>query len=497
MPSSPMPPIRRGKSAIATALTLSSLVLASFTLNEDYQGSLHTPANNEQYDRQLLEVNSSIVNEKYSTLQDINDIDQSIERRAKATATASAYKCDNMLLYLPDMDHFSAHGHGSQINTYIVSVLTGTYLNRNVLILDPPNDKSSYAGASQFGCPVDAFEENQMQSKASSSDSWQVKEDFPGGLSRLIDQPTWLSGGCPIPCADTYTYNDWVRFARSPTAFKSPITCIENGQTVNVIATSGRGVRNYFNSLDQFVSSEGWAMKLGATSDEAKIFSTLSGTQMWDYAVGLMNKAGFMRLQPWIARDVEVFIQSFGLKDEAYDAIHVRRGDKLIKEARGQVMRYWSSQGHRGVAPTNYIPFVHYLDQFKKAECPLNEHGEVERMKRIVYVATDDPVVVKKEIADLPHHIDESTILWNGCHELSFYFNPTKESGFHLNGDGERGFLDGSKDNCFDSGEFNSNWGRLLRTMRVRLRDSGDAEYSKTLDMRIAWGVMQPRLPGW
>ena len=42
-----------------------------------------------------------------------------------------------------------------------------------------------------------------------------------------------------------------------------------------------------------------------------------------------------------------------------------------------------------------------------------------------------------------------------------------------------------------------SNWGRLLRTMRVRLEDNGEAEYSKTLDMRIAWGVTQPRLPGW
>ena len=458
MPSSPLPLSQRGKSAIVTALAVSSLLLllASFTFNNEDN---HTPANNEQQYLQLFEAESSSI-EKYSTLQHLNDIDQSIERRAKATASAD--KCDNVLLYLPDMDHFSAHGHGSQINTYIVAALTGTYLNRNFLILDPPNDWSSYDGASQFGCPVNAFQENQMQSQPSSPDSWQVKSDFPGGFSRLIDQPTWLSGGCPIPCADTYTYNDWVSFASSRAAFTSPITCEENGQIVNVIATSGRGVRDYFNSKvkggvqDQFTSSERWAMKLGATTDEAKIFSTLSGKQMWDYAVGLMNKAGFMRLQPWIARDVEAFLQSFdlhriiGLEDEAYDAIHVRRGDKLIKEARGQVLRYWSSPGLRGVAQTNYIPFIHYLNQFKEDECPVNEQGEAERIKRIVYVATDDPVVVKKEIANLPHRIDERTILWKGCHELSFYFNPTEESAFHLNGDGEGGFLDGSKDNCFD-----------------------------------------------
>jgi hypothetical protein len=67
-----------------------------------------------------------------------------------------------------------------------------------------------------------------------------------------------------------------------------------------------------------------------------------------------------------------------------------------------------------------------------------------------VYVATDDPVVVKEEIANLPNRIDDRTVLWNDCHELSFYFNPTDESAFHLNGDGETGFSDGTEDTCFN-----------------------------------------------
>jgi hypothetical protein len=398
--------------------------------------------------------------EKYSTLQDVNDVDKSIEARAKAEASDD--KCNNMFLYLPDLQKFADHGHGSQINTYIIAVLAGAYLDRNVLLVEPPNDRSTYAGASQFGCPVDAFEEIHMKSP-SSSDSWQIKENFPGGFSRLIDHPTWSSGGCPMPCADTYSYNDWVRVALSPTAMNAPITCKEsNGRTVNVIATGGGGLRKYFRSKpgdrDQFVSSERWAKKLGATSDEARIFSTLSGNVMWDYAMGLMIKAGFLRLQPWIARDVEMFIKSFDLyqrigpKNEVYDSIHVRRGDKLIMEALSEVQMYWRFKGHSDTAnlPTNYIPFAHYLSQFKKAECPVDEQGEVtERIKRIVFVATDDPVVVKEEIANLPNHIDERTILWNECHEMSFYFNPTDDSAFHLNGDGEEGFKDGSDDNCF------------------------------------------------
>ncbi len=63
------------------------------------------------------------------------------------------------------------------------------------------------------------------------------------------------------------------------------------------------------------------------------------------------------------------------------------------------------------------------------------------------------------------------------------------------------------------SAEFNSNWGRLLRSMRVRLtplthllahsesnakvRGRGDAtNYTMTVDFRVAWGSNEPNLPG-
>lgn len=370
--------------------------------------------------------------EKYSTLQDVKDIDPSIESRAIAKVDID--NCSNVFLYLPE--RFSDHGHGSQINTYIEAILVGTYLNRRVLIVDPPNERSHYAGASQFGCPVDAFEEIHMNSTASwttSSDNWQIKENFPGGLSRLIDHPKWLTGGCPIPCADTYTYKDWFRFSSQSTSMSAPITCKgSDGRTFNVMVTGGSGVRPYFYAKaegNQFISSERWAMNLGATPEEAKIFSTLSGDKMWDYAIGLIIKAGFLRFQPWIARDVETLIQSFdlfqriGASSEVYDAIHVRRGDKLISEARNEVNMYWRSKGYKDMTnlPANYIPFAHYLSQFRQNECPMNEQGKVtKRMKRIVYVATDDPVVVKDEIANLPYHIDEQTILWEDCQSCHF-----------------------------------------------------------------------------
>ena len=403
---------------------------------------------------------------KYSTLQDVNDIDSSIEKRAKAEAGGD--KCNNIFMYMPDLQSFGDHGHGSQINTYIVAALMGTYLDRNFVLLEPPNG-GKYAGGSQFGCPVDAFEEIHMTSPAPSSgaNGWQIKENFPGGLSRLIDHPTWLSGGCPIPCADTYTYQDWARMAIKPTAMAAPITCSESdGRRVNVLVTAGGPLRQYYRgkhngNINEIISNERWAEKLGATTEEAKTFSKLKEHgEILDFVMGLMIKAGFLRLQPWIARDVQMFIKSVDLferpvaKNGRYDAIHVRRGDKLIEEAAGEVQKYWRSQGHSDMAnlPTNYVPFAHYLSQFRKGECVLNEQGEVtQKIKRLVYVATDDPVVVKQEIASLPHHIDERTILWNDCHELTFFFNPNPSDGdaFHLNGDGEHGFKDGTKDNCF------------------------------------------------
>jgi len=137
----------------------------------------------------------------------------------------------------------------------------------------------------------------------------------------------------------------------------------------------------------------------------------------------------------------------------------------------------------------------------------------------------------------LPNHVDNSknSISWNDCHQLRFYFNPTEEtSAFHINRDREEEFNEGQNiergvdASCFSRyhlniiasiadmmilakartyiGEYNSNWGRVIRTIRVRLNtltqdDSGvinDVDtmmvqgikggLSKTLDTKIAWG---------
>lgn len=466
------------------------------------------------------------------------DVDASVEEDARKKNDAPD-RCARLLLYLPDV--FADHGHGSQLNTYLMGALTATYLDRGMVLVEPPLEKSKHAGGSQFGCPVDAFREEKTPAGA----RWDVKPDFPRGLSRLVRHPAWLSRGCPVPCAETHGYDDWLRLARTPGA--EEVTCANSdGTESNVVVLAGGGLRSYFRELEPTMTADlpppaspqaakaRWAFNLGATPREKWIFGNIQDPrQAWEYAVGLANKAGFPAFQPWIARDVGLFLASSKPFRGEYDAaVHVRRGDKLVKEARGEVVRYWRSQGHADEEnlPTDYVPFAHYLAQWDGADkCPVDDRGEVRVVEHNVYVATDDPVTVREEIAALPHHDGADSVLLHGCHRLTFRFNPTDAESFHLNGDGEHGFDPGhagaEEDSCFARyrrnvvsvadmmllsrarvfvGEYNSNWGRLIRTTRVRLNGNAtqdqmrrSAGLTTTLDTRVAWGSRNVRTPGY
>ena len=511
----------------------------------------------------------------YTNLQALEDIDTTIESNALSNSKSytsqqqqqSNPKCSRLFIYMPD--YFAEHGHGSQINTYIMAITASTYMNRSMLLLEYPIlEGNKYASGSQFGCPIDAFHEAmginvQIGEPSSSNAQWSIRNSFPLGYSRLIYQPSYLTNGCSIPknCRSvsdnasgegtTYTYSDWIKLyqqdSQNPDGTYNEITCTNyDGSTSNVIITSGGKIRKYFRTLDVRGQLEAaaayfptvdtytvdvakqWAINMGASSTEAEIFTTITDRQqIWDYILGLLNKAGFMKLQPWIARDTGLFLRSFDLPlDYEYSAIHVRRGDKLISEARGEVERYWKSQGYTDMdnLPFDYVPFAHYLSMWDGSEvCHTNQvTGELDVMKHNVYIATDDPIVIKQEIDNLDApHLNDNTVLWNDCHELTFYFNPTNEvSAFHLNGDGEKPSEESAEnDNCFARyhrniasiadmmilskgktfiGEYNSNWGRVIRTMRVRMNKNvvpGSNDYTRTLDTRIAWadqGITAP-----
>ena len=451
--------------------------------------------------------------EAYITLQRPEEIDGKVKKRAlEITSYYSNHpsevnaRCDNIMIYMPDA--FAFHGHGSQINTYLMTVLVATYLNRPLVLLEPDGAWNKYDGGSQFGCPD--VEDVDM---------------LPKGLSRLIDHPVWLHNGCTVP--DSHDYGVYNQMSSNFNADGTIAHDNASGRDVNVIVARGSPVRGFFRQISHEMMSNSnpdlskrWAVNLGASQEEAARFIQMENAgQKWDYVLGLMVKSGILRLQPWIARDVQRFLRDVDLvqhPDMEFDAIHVRRGDKLIKESRGPVVQYWVSKGYtEETMPQNYIPFGHYLNQWGKEECSSNGNGLLEHH---VYIATDDPDVVKREIANLiaeraansdkaiqPQHTRSPILLFNDCHLLVFYFNPTQDKSFHIGGDGEQNPLDG--DNCSARynrniagmadlfvlarsqtfiGEFNSNWGKLLRVMRIRLTDHDP--YSVVLDTRVAWG---------
>ena len=399
-------------------------------------------------------------------------------------------------------------------------------------------------GGSQFGCPVDAFNKTTCTLSSSSNASWHIRNDFPRGLSRLIQHPTWLSRGCSVPLTceagtKTYDYKDWVQLDSKEIR---EVACINaDGSQSNVTVMSGWHSRAYFRKYESSIIEDPdkaqWATNLGATREEAETLASIRDPRkIWDYVQGLMNKAGILKFQSWIARDVGLFLKSFNMPlDQEYSAIHIRRGDKLIEEARSEVERYWKSQGYTDMnkLPADYVPFAHYLRQWDSSEsCTANDDGAKKVMKHNVYIATDDPIVVRQEIDELENHVDANTILWNDCHELTFYFNPTNASAFHLSGKVKG--KEATEDSCFARydrnivsivdmmilskartfiGEYNSNWGRLIRTVRVRLNDTiplANEEnrnknvntkqirsFTQILDTRVAFGKTIESTPGW
>jgi hypothetical protein len=418
-----------------------------------------------------------------------------------------------------------------------------------MVVLDAPQWVQKFKGGSQFGCPKDALvggenhvlmREQKEGERPKGSRGW--VENFPTGLERLIQHPDWLSRKCPIPCQDDFKYYDWENVrTKQQMQFKDPetgkkdwtfdlqeVTCKSaHGRDTNVLVVGGYELRKYFDQemkekMIQRVPSSlidsamdtadgqndqddkkdnqdafDWATRLGASSAEAKAFTELDQEEdIWDFVSALMARSGIIRFQPWIARDVEAYIKKASLPlNVDYDSIHVRRGDKLEQESKREVNNFWRARGYgKGTGrkiPRNFIPFSHYVGQgYHKKPC--NADGEA----HLVYVATDDPRVIKQELTGMKKD-DLGFTVMNQCHKFKFVFGPAQndEAPSHLNSEGgHRNCVDRykrnisgiadllilAKSNLF-VGEFNSNWGRLVRVFRMRLNDElftadGEAE---------------------
>jgi len=432
--------------------------------------------------------------------------------------------CSEIMLFLPGVN-FAYYGHGSQLNNYIAASMIATSMGVPMLLLEPPLENQKFQKGSQFGCPSEI---------ASLPDGLDLAR-FPSGLSRLIDHPSWLSRGCSIPaCQKIQDYDKLVDSLAEGGYRVANFHCQDSnrdGKTTKVYVTAAYNVRFRLQFIHDGLKQGGisreqillWALSLGSTMEEAGHFSNITNTQdFWNFAMALMNRSGILKLQPWIARDIENHIKTFRLPfkydqtDSDFDAIHIRRGDKLLDESKKEVNKYWKSRGHNH-PPVNYIPFEHYLRYYVKDDCV--SRG-VKTINRDVYLATDDPIIVKEEIATLikVNGTRDGTLLVDGCYSLKFHFHPTQSDStaetFHIQHGGPKGdcvsryersiaalsdLIILTKSRTF-IGEYNSNWGRLVRLMRISMDNCikiekgilGVNETVRIKDVRIAFGSEAP-----
>lgn len=477
------------------------------------------------------------IHHQYETLIPPNLIDFSIDERLswQSDDGGNSEYCKDILLLMP-YEH-SINGQGAQLNAYIWASLLATFLNKALVILESPNYQflsewnkhppasTLYDSGSQFGCPADEFEGDD------------ISADFPRGLSRLIQNPIWVNRGCGVPtCGGKYGYYEWEAIRKTQKSHvlqygaTHDIECVEGNVHVTVtvlgISSMNRMTRRTHmltrmtdrSSESSRSAAYHWAMRLGANADEAQFFSQItSPNQIWDYLSALVNRSGLLRFQPWIARDVEERIRSLNIPlDGPYDAIHVRRGDKLIAEARKEVQHYWSTKGYpAGKMPTNYIPFSHYAGKVWGA-CATTGRRRM-RMRdpaRNVYIATDDPTTVKREIASFPKVKGKGASIVDQClHKVNFWFAPSfNDTSFHIN---DRR----SNDDCHQVykrniaaiadlvilsradkfvGDYNSNWGRFIKITRSFFNDPDGSTKPlvSTKNMVVAFGPGHPGPPG-
>ena len=231
---------------------------------------------------------------QYQTLVPPSEIDFKLEGRLFETP---GYKqCGRILLYLPH--DFARNGHGSQLNNYLLAAMLATYLNMAMVVLDAPEEETNYANGSQFGCPVDGFQDpvEYANFQGKNHKFLSMKPGFPTGLSRLIQHPAWLSRECPVPKCKFYTYTTWdaIRKTQKNNILKRKSCEEEYGET-QVTAMGGNQVRSFFEKvykkkmLDRKSkrarrAAYDWAVRLGASLYEAEIFSRIEDEhQIWDY----------------------------------------------------------------------------------------------------------------------------------------------------------------------------------------------------------------------
>lgn len=402
---------------------------------------------------------------------------KNIEMNEQVVALTGEGDCSNILLHLQDSN---AHGGiGSQLNNYVLATIISFLTNRSLVGFS--DFHANAFGSSQFGCPSGNFTVDDAS--------------LPHGLGRLLKTPQWLSGSCGNPCLETYTYDYLLKISKNETLYN--ITCADkNGRNVSVLPLDTFGLRLHarpsidFQRLRENISYSELYSRTGATSTEiawllSKGKVRRNNRELWDQLVSILNRRGIIAFQPWINRDVASRLKDVNLT-EPYIAVHIRRGDKLLRESKPFVRQHWQKRGYNeSTQPKNYVPFAHYM-----------EHLKEDKNIKTVYIATDDPVTVKQEIANFTNtqgytfilNPDEASSTGHSVHNIHdcrVLYSKTIAAVTDLS------IL--LKADIF-VGEFSSNWGRFLYMWRTSFVNN-TVGTGHPGDMHSVFGAWTP--PGW
>jgi len=437
---------------------------------------------------------------------------------SSATRMAAAVDpCDDVVLFMPDANESLER----QLNNYVLAAMLATFANKAMVVLDAPRESI---------CPSGEDDDN---------------VDYPLAFSSIVKSPEWLMQGCPVPCRATRTYADWDDFRRSdsPVAFcTKDVDSISTGtsttgRTTSVFVVGGDETRVYFDGYFRkkiegapTSVSYDWAVRAGAAPREAEVFSKLTGEEMYDYMGALLVRSDVLRLQQRIRDDTNKHIWAYayprGHRKTPHDAMYVRRGEDAGADPRAKrlyVDSYWDAasgiyDGATRTTRRDYIPLLHYMRHYHDVKCS----GDLRR----VYIATDDPVTVRREVDELGPETGHG-VLFNNCHNIKFTVSKVKKilgssacaARYARTVADISDFIVVRTADTF-VGEFNSDWGKLIRLFRLALnwevgvighrgmlgpaqklamgrRGGAEIDRSPVLlkDTKVAWGPMRPLSP--
>jgi len=406
--------------------------------------------------------------------------------------------CDNILLYLPDMEA----SFDSQLSNYILAVMMASYMDGPLVVLDDPMTQSSDCSGKRTG------------------------------LSNLIKIPESVTRNCPVPCQYSYDYTSWSQVISSSNG--SSIQCKnDNRRLSNVFAVDASTIQDMYESKFKEMMKQrpyDWALRLGATSEQATTFSQLNGKidTTWKYLAGLVMQSNIVEFQPLVVQDVYKHIQNLGLQftelyKEPYDAMLIRRGDDILDDpdSRKSIANYWDSRGlynrQDESAIRSYVPLKQYTRHYNSMGCSTSDkprkvfiiaNDKTQVDKTIMKSLRSNTLIRRDNLSSIESEVHEYQ---QKCYKLDFtvvhnQYAEDEEEDMNCDYWYERSIssianlMILSKSEIFVS-DFRSSFGRLIRMFRTTLtaeatEGSGTTSVSEQ-NVQLAWGKNEYGPPGW